>query len=285
MVFSDFPVAKAKSLSAELFLTHPCRIPIESIACYLNLVVREVDLEGCDGRLVCRDRCGIVSVNKNIREIGRRRWTIAHEIGHYLLHKSKIPFDVYSEKSFLSNCSALAQEEREANCFAAELLLPSGLMQPWLDIPPSFKSIEAIAKEFQTTLTGAAMRLVELTNYQSALVYSQDQKVRWNRTAACFKPKITPRVLDTSYAFDLHEEKKYAVTGGRVFAGTWFTDQNLNSNAQITEESVYYPSYNSVLSLLYADKDVFLEEEAYGEYKKDDFKGGWGCEDSDGNDF
>ena len=54
----------------------------------------------------------------------RRRFTIAHEIGHFVLHPSR----QRSERGGLVNQSGRAVE-READAFAAELLMPEDLVR------------------------------------------------------------------------------------------------------------------------------------------------------------
>src|SRR5580704_14839412 len=57
------------------------------VARELRLKVKEEDLEGCEGVLVRPKGVhrGIIAVRRNIRSEGRKRFTIAHEIGHYVL--------------------------------------------------------------------------------------------------------------------------------------------------------------------------------------------------------
>lgn|SRR6185437_1597921 len=53
----------------------------------LGLRVREVPAKGFDGALI-RSKAGqkgIVAVKTSIREVSRKRFTIAHEIGHFII--------------------------------------------------------------------------------------------------------------------------------------------------------------------------------------------------------
>jgi hypothetical protein len=54
----------------------------------------------------------------------RRRFTIAHEVGHFVLH----PGRVRAERGGLNNVGSQSQE-READLFAAELLMPEHLVR------------------------------------------------------------------------------------------------------------------------------------------------------------
>ena len=54
--------------------------------CPLGAYVRERQLEGCEAKLVRKGSMGIICVNETIPEEGRKRFAIAHEIGHFILH-------------------------------------------------------------------------------------------------------------------------------------------------------------------------------------------------------
>lgn len=259
MVHLDFAKSQAKSLSARLFLDHPCKIPLEDIAWSLKLLVKDADLDGCDGRLIRKDDSGIISINRNIKEPGRRRWTIAHEIGHFLLHKHKNPIDIYCDDHFVLNYGTISDEETEANCFAAELLLPTELIQGRLTVPPSLELATSISKDFQVTLTAAAMRIIDLSNDSCAVIFSHNLKRKWFKRSQSFAAFINSDVAEASIAKDLFDEKIFQTRKGKVFTETWLSGKNLNPNAQIIEESVFFPRYDSVLTILYADNEIMHE--------------------------
>jgi len=58
----------------------------------------------------------------------RRRFSLAHELGHFLLHKGELFVD--AKVNFRNRLSSMGtdREEIEANAFAAELLMPSDLV-------------------------------------------------------------------------------------------------------------------------------------------------------------
>ncbi len=67
---------------------------------------------------------GRASVLNGAGDSGRRRFTIAHEIGHFVLH----PERCRPERGGAVN-EAERMEEREADAFAAELLMPEHLVR------------------------------------------------------------------------------------------------------------------------------------------------------------
>src|SRR5262249_6862121 len=57
----------------------------------------------------------------------RQRFTIAHEIGHFALHRGTVYLDGRARVNFRDGLSSMAtdQEEIDANAFAAALLMPA----------------------------------------------------------------------------------------------------------------------------------------------------------------
>ena len=88
---SEKPAEVARVLLSRLRANQP--VDIEAVARALKLRVRDVSSTGFVGAMFPTEQGvgGLICVAK-IRESGRRRFTIAHEIGHYmLLDKSVAP--------------------------------------------------------------------------------------------------------------------------------------------------------------------------------------------------
>lgn len=80
----------------------------------------------------------------------RQRFTIAHELGHYLLHKDYVKdeskYNVLLRRP-LKNLD-YTPEEQEANCFAAELLVPKDLLKKYKNLPNTIRaSIFAVSED------------------------------------------------------------------------------------------------------------------------------------------
>lgn len=78
--------------------------------------------EGCCWYIVEEDRY-LILYNDNIKCKQRIRWTIAHELGHFILEHHKIFKDSIISKGYL-NDSEYKIFETEANYFAKNLLAP-----------------------------------------------------------------------------------------------------------------------------------------------------------------
>jgi hypothetical protein len=105
-------------------------VPVEAIAeDLLGLRVEEsTDLGECSGMLLPVERRIIVNASERMSgdvPIRRHRFTIAHEVGHWICHAvgSPAPQPSYCRARDLGEDADRALE-REANIFGAELLMP-----------------------------------------------------------------------------------------------------------------------------------------------------------------
>ena len=158
------PDSCATALLHELGITQPNEISVDDIAWMRGALVRDENLKGAEARLVTFSDRAIISISTAIIETGRRRFAIAHEIGHLELHR---------QISNLALCAvsdldpkppedySRPQNEQEANSFASALLMPDFLFRPACQKhAPSFSLIEQLATNFGTTLTATALRYV-----------------------------------------------------------------------------------------------------------------------------
>src|SRR5690242_10409831 len=74
-------------------------VGVDRVARRLGLEVELATLgDDISGVLVVQDGRGVIGVSEN-QAPTRQRFTIAHEIGHYVLHRDKMP--VFIDKQFL----------------------------------------------------------------------------------------------------------------------------------------------------------------------------------------
>lgn len=89
--------------------------------------------------------------------LGRLRFTIAHEIGHVALGHFYHADDVIMPHMKSNQHNRLDQE---ANAFATELLMPSDIIKPQLD---NGVNIDVLRKTFKVSRQCMAIRVKELT--------------------------------------------------------------------------------------------------------------------------
>ncbi len=88
----------------------------------------------------------------------RQAFTIAHELGHFFLHEQK-DSEVFFRKDTLELTEEKRAEEREANWFAASLLMPRDLT---IKVWKTFRSIDKVAQLFSVSQSAAYYRLKNL---------------------------------------------------------------------------------------------------------------------------
>lgn len=136
-------------------------IDITKLVKQSGVEVNEVDFDNKDvsGMLVVKGKNDpVININREDNE-ERKRFTIAHEFSHLLLHKSKE--DHVDYRQALQNYSTNDEltKEVQANMLAAAILMPSRLVkEAWV----KFKDIDDIAELFKVSKSAAAIRLESL---------------------------------------------------------------------------------------------------------------------------
>jgi hypothetical protein len=228
-------------------------------------LVRDELLEGSVARLVTVGRRGMITVSSTIREIGRRRFAIAHELGHLELHGDKSDLNLCLEKDIEPQWSRREDDpEREANDFASSLLMPEKLFIPRCEErTPSLSIVERLASEFVTSLTATTVRYVALSREPCALVYSQARQIKWYRASRDFGFHVRggEDVDRYSIADDCFKGRRTPGRPTSVDASCWLAPGGFKKDALIKEDSWSFPNYNAVLTLLWIDQDIESEYE------------------------
>ncbi len=104
-----------------------------------------------------------ITVNAN-EPYRRRRFTVAHECAHFLLHRSKIGDELTDDALYRSD-KLNTQEEFQANNRAAELLMPRKLMNDY--IRRGIVSVSQLADEFEVSEPAMRVRMRYLYQLES----------------------------------------------------------------------------------------------------------------------
>jgi hypothetical protein len=117
----------------------------------------------------------------------RRRFTIAHELGHFVLHRTRYATFNCSPDNIYSGVDSLAPIEREADDFASNLLLPGNLLRQRLaDRRVDFHLLSTLAQAFGVSLEALCIRFVKFTPERAVLLYWDHGylKYQWPSAAA-----------------------------------------------------------------------------------------------------
>lgn len=123
-------------------------VPVDALATdLLGLLVIESDGIEVSGLLVPATRYVYLNARESRESEGRRRFTLAHEIGHWVCQcdegRSAAPEPILCRASDMSGTGSAL--EREANNFAASLLMPE---QPIHQAAAEGLDIDAAAERF-----------------------------------------------------------------------------------------------------------------------------------------
>lgn len=109
----------------------------------------------------------VIGVNKS-HHLNRQRFTLAHELGHLLLHKGTA---LHVDHGILrvnlrdkESSKGVDLEEREANAFAAEILMPARFLQHDLDDldVQNEEQLKKLAKKYGVSEQALVFRLTGL---------------------------------------------------------------------------------------------------------------------------
>jgi Zn-dependent peptidase ImmA (M78 family) len=166
-------VARARQVARQIARPRADELPVDvrAIAEELGVTVADVDLsDDVSAVLVTKDKQAIIGVNR-AHHPNRQRFSIAHEIGHLLLHAQNAGTQTFIESTsvfFRDGRSSDGSELREieANAFAAELLMPehrlrNELRSQRLDLLDE-DAMKPLAQKFGVSVQALNIRIARL---------------------------------------------------------------------------------------------------------------------------
>ena len=190
-------------------------VPVHDIAFALDIEeIREAHLTSLEGCLLTDQQksYGAILVNR-ASSPRRRRYTIGHELGHFLSERHVPTSDdgfqcTKDDMGHPKRSGRHLRQEREANTFSIELLAPVRLIQSHLKRPADLEHALAIAEDLDISREAAVRRYVALHNECLAVVFSAGDRVRYVEKGEGFPgtaiwandtlPPLPPRPRDGS---------------------------------------------------------------------------------------
>lgn len=197
------PKAEANRISHMLRLVlGEARFPVKadqvaleySSQCFKNSPVDKVEghaLDGFEGMLSAnkaRSKWRIL-YNSAVTSSGRKRFTVAHEFGHYLLHRDQRDRFECGDDDIETGDRNKKAIETDADQFASTLLMPLDDFRTQVDGQPvNFDLLGHCADRYGVSLTAAALRWTEIAEKRAVLVASRDDHMLWAKSnEAAFK--------------------------------------------------------------------------------------------------
>lgn len=198
---------------------------------------------------------------------GRRRFTVAHEFGHYLMHRDLLPDGIACNEEAIT-FRAGEELEEEADTFAAYLLMPLDDFREQLeaDKKPSLAEFDAVKDRYGVSLIACILRWLEYTACRSMLVVSRDGYVLWAKSS---KAALRSRLYIQTRGVPPVPVPAQSLAGRRDFddlgregvehpAGAWFQEPCL-------EITVISDKYDQTISILHFDGRPTFEFEDVAE--------------------
>ena len=128
-------------------------VPVDKIAKRLNIQLLPLPAEDDISGAIIRKADRVTIAINPAHHVNRRRFTIAHELGHYFLHEG---LEEHVDEDFrvawrnADSSKAVNWIEIQANRFAAELLMPTRFLEKDLDELSDFdkRTIVLLAKKY-----------------------------------------------------------------------------------------------------------------------------------------
>jgi hypothetical protein len=212
--------------------------------------------------------------NKTIRSVGRINFTLAHEFGHYLIHRHDYPEGIRcGEQDVVRWDSEYGQVEHQANVFAANLLMPLDDYRRQIDAKAKvdFDMLSHVADRYDVSLIAAILRWLQYTHRRAVLVVSRDGFILWSRasdpalkTGAFFRTSRGPIEVPATSVVARRDGLIDGKVGVDMPAGTWLREE-------VREMTVFAEQYDFVVTLLLLSNDVRYEQWDAGS-EQDTFK-------------
>lgn len=236
------------------------------------IAIQGADLSnGVDGLLQKTSSGWIIIYNNSIKYLGRINFTIAHEFGHYLLHRNKYPNGLKCTKADIYNDSIKKEVETDANIFASYLLMPLDDFREQSKLYSFSPSLfENLAKRYNTSLTATILKWIDMTDKKAVAIFSDNGFVEWKKQSTSLyktrlitakKSLIPEEIPSNSTTYKLFYNKS-DVNYEKDQNGVW-------SKEEVTTQEIAFVSPElefAITIVLFNDDITYYEEDENLEY-------------------
>src|SRR5690606_6030659 len=145
----------------------PSEIDVCAIAQTQGATVVEKPVKGAEARIMGFGDKALIVVNADSIP-QRKRFSVGHELGHWMRDSGKISLGCNPESQLGSGD---ANAETRANSYASDLLMPDFMFRPRAEKRPmTFDTASDLADTFKTSLTATSIRFVDYGSYPAMLI-------------------------------------------------------------------------------------------------------------------
>jgi hypothetical protein len=251
----------ARAVLKELGLAHPTETSLENIAWLRGALVTDVPMSGAQGWLARLGSRATIAVSQSITYPRRRRFVIAHELGHLEMHRDVDQIDVCDENKIDYRYDA--STEKEANAFASEFLMPRVLWEKRTDVAkPTLDIVSTLADEYEVSFIAAGIRFVKLCPERTCVVFTKDGIMKWAAYSPDFNGERrlwvpTGQALSSyTLAYDYFKKGQVTHRPEIVSAEGWLEGSTFSDDDVLIEHCRPIPSLGATMSLLWIKPDA-----------------------------
>lgn len=234
----------------------------------LDTMLIEEELTNCDGKIIFGNNKTVIKVNSNIQFEQRKRFVIAHEIGHLIMHRNmQLPDDTFSNFNIIAGMEKVlknGRQELEANEFACELLMPEKLFLKEVKGKKfSPLLIKQLSERFKTSLTATVFRYLQFNQlHPICLVFIENGKVKYWKKSDDLKvwlgdytrlappsDSVATEYIQKNYEFVYKLEEKAQT----INKSTWFKLSEYDEDTDFYEYCIPTKRYQTILSIIWED--------------------------------
>lgn len=192
--------------------------------------------------------------NQSLTSRGRVRFTQAHELGHYILHRLRRDSFECSAADMLHWSPDDKDMEGQADLFASYLLMPLDDFRQQVPAVADLDILGRCADRYGVSLTAAILKWLSYTDEKAVVVMSKDGFIDWAwssepafNAGMFFRTTAGPiEVPPASMAADTSVRHDRA--GQHIRASTWF--RHVEPSTLVREMKITADQYDSTISLL-----------------------------------
>lgn len=192
----------------------------------------------------------------NYKNSGRGRFSLAHELGHYLIDEHHTDIRTGKLKphpSFLKN-TQIDVYEQEADNFAANLLMPTEkFYNACAGRGFDWNLIEDLSIKFKTSRLATLIRFINVINHEVFIIVSDNSMIKWFINSKDF-PKMKHKFKRGENLPEVALANNHSNGISSIIESdpnNWFITWGGKSERDMYEQCYYADAYNQVITLLW----------------------------------
>lgn len=259
---------RAQQIIEDLHIDDPALLShLHEICIERGAYVREDPIDNAEARLTVSGDRGIITINPGETYASRKRFSIAHELGHFELHRHSGESIRCSQRDMnewaAGQDEASCRREAEANEFASELLMPEKFFKRAVQYGrPGLRLLTSLSTRFQTSLFATVRRFLDVTDEACAAVFFKEEVVNYSLRSPLFEEKrfwIKEKLDPGSFACQAAQRNPVPDYMTAVRADAWLDVPKILGGESILEQARWFSNLGYGMSLLWINSEKLLQ--------------------------